>query len=251
MADKATVTTKVVDFSNVKDVSGFNPKRVTSGDYAARVTAVADAPSKKDNVHQWLFTIKLTKHSQYSYRYYCKLQENQLWKLRNLFLAAGLNVPKKRTKIDPSKVVGKIIGVTMEDDEYEGRPQSVVASVFPASELDDADVEPTSDDDDGDDVSDDDGDDAADEVDLSDGDDDEGDEDSDDDAEDEGEDRGDEFDDMDRTQLKKWLVDKDENFKAKKSQSDDDLREMARSYKGDTEDSDDDDELEELDIDEL
>lgn len=133
----ATITTKTVDFSNVKEGGAtFNKKRVPAGDYAAKITKVQDSPAK-DGIHQWLFTIELTnKFTDRKLPYYCKLQDNQLWKLRNLFLAAGVVVPKKKVKVDPSRVVGRLIGITLEDDEYENKLQSVIAHVFPASDLD-------------------------------------------------------------------------------------------------------------------
>lgn len=142
VAKTETVTTKIVDFSNVKEGGAtFMKKRVPSGDYLARVTKVQDSPAK-DGIHQWLYTVVLeNKFSDRKFPYYCKLQENQLWKLRNLFLAAGIPVPKKKFKLDPSRIVGKLIAVTMEDDEYEGKAQSNVASVFPASELSENDTE--------------------------------------------------------------------------------------------------------------
>lgn len=129
-------TAKAVDFSGVKDRGDFNPKQVAEGDYAAKIVKVEDGESKKDpGAFQYVFTIKLDKYSQNSYPYYCKLADNQLWKLRNIAIAAGLNVPKKRMKFDPNKVVGKSIGVTMADDEYEGKMKSVIDAVFPISEL--------------------------------------------------------------------------------------------------------------------
>lgn len=126
---------KAVDFSGVKDRGAFSPKRVAEGDYAAVITKVEDAESKENKDFMYVFTIKLDKFSQNSYPYRCKITENQLWKLRNIAVAAGLNVPKKRMKFDPNKVVGKRVGVTMEDDEYEGKPKSDVAAIFPLSEL--------------------------------------------------------------------------------------------------------------------
>lgn len=124
-----------LDFSGVKDRGAFNPKQVAEGDYAAVITKVEDAEAKGDGGAMYVFTIKLDKFSQASYPYRCKIQENQLWKLRNIAVAAGLNVPKKRMKFDPNKVVGKRVGVTMEDDEYEGKMKSEVSAVFPLSEL--------------------------------------------------------------------------------------------------------------------
>lgn len=120
------------DFTNVKDGGNFNKKHQPSGDYLAKVTKVQDAKAKSDGTSMWLFTIQVKTGT---YPYYCKHEANQLWKIRNLFVAAGINVPKKRVKIDPNKIVGKSIGVTLEDEEYEGKMQSQVAATFPTSEL--------------------------------------------------------------------------------------------------------------------
>lgn len=127
----------VLDFTNTKDGVEFNKKRVPAGDYLAKVTRVVDAPTKDTKEAQWLYTIVLVgQFSDRKFPYYCKLTETQLWKVRNLFLAAGITVPKKKIKVDPNKVVGKTIAVTLEDDEYDGKLQSTIAQIFPATELD-------------------------------------------------------------------------------------------------------------------
>lgn len=135
MAD-AKSSAKVVDFTNVKDSGArFNKKRVPEGEYLARVVKCEDSPTKADKEFQWLFTIQLNDYPTARYPYYCKLVDNQLWKIRNLLVAAGISVPKKRVKLNPSVVVGKTIGVVMEDDEYDGKLQSVIASTIPTSEV--------------------------------------------------------------------------------------------------------------------
>lgn len=258
-----SASSQMVDFSNVKDGGNFSKGRVPSGDYLATITKVEDAKSK-DDVHMYLFTIKLKKFSAYAYPYYCKLSENQLWKLRNLLIAAGMTVPKKRLKLDPNKVVGKSIGVTMEDVEYEGKLQSEVAAVFPSAELVDGNV-----------VDDDDDDDEYDEPETDEVEDDEEEE------EETEEVKGDEYDDMDRLELRKALKKLKPEIVTNKSMSDDDIRDLIRdaianSAPADEDDEDDeeepapvrkaapkkkatkkkaaevtDDELEELDIDDL
>jgi type IV secretory pathway VirB10-like protein len=139
MPKEVKASAKVIDMTNVKEGGArFNKKRVEEGDYLARVTRVEDAAVKKGENKgrfQWLFTISLEKHPNAKYPYYCQLEENQLWKVRNLLIAAGLNVPKKKLKLDPEKVVNKLIAVTMEDDEYEGKIQSTIGAIFPPSEL--------------------------------------------------------------------------------------------------------------------
>lgn len=136
MADRAGAA--VLDFTNTREGgAAFNKKRVPAGDYLAKVTAVKDAPTKDTKEAQWLFTIELLeKYTDRKYPYYCKLVENQLWKVRNLCLAAGFPVPKRKVKLDPNKLVGKTIGITLDDDEYEGKLQSTVTQTFPAAELD-------------------------------------------------------------------------------------------------------------------
>jgi hypothetical protein len=138
----AKASEKVIDFSGVRDSSGISPRHVAEGDYLAVIERCEDAKTKESGEFQYLFVLKLVKFSQNKYPYYCKLQENQLWKLRNLLVAAGMNVPKKRLKLDPSRVVGKQVGVTMEDDTYDGKLKSVISAVFPPSELGEGVYEP-------------------------------------------------------------------------------------------------------------
>ena len=132
------MASKTLDFTNVKEGGGqFNKKRQPAGDYKGRVTKVVDAPSKAGD-DQWTYTIVVGGGT---YPYRCQFAPNVLWKLRNLFVAAGINVPKKRVKVNAELPVGKYIGVTLEDDEYDGKAQSDVAAVFPTSELSDEAVD--------------------------------------------------------------------------------------------------------------
>jgi hypothetical protein len=135
-----------LDFTNVKEGGAFNKKHQMMGDYKAQIVKVQDAKKKSDGSPMWLFTIKAGTGT---YPYYCGFEENVLWKIRNLAVAAGQNVPKKRVALDPNKLVNKYIGVTLEDEEYEGKMQSSVGAVFPTSELEE--TEGSSDDDDDDD----------------------------------------------------------------------------------------------------
>ena len=226
---------KQVDLTNVKDGGGFNRSRVPSGDYLAKIIKVEDAPSKKDNIFQYLFTIQLVNRPSSKLPYYCKLQENQLWKLRSLLIAAGKTVPKSKVKVDPNQVVGKLIGVTVEDDDYEDKEQSSISGVFPASDLADATIDQSSEEEPEEEAED------APLDDL--------DEEPMADVEDEDEaEEADAYADMDRTALKAELKKLDSDFVAKKSQTDDDLRALLREKAG--ADSGEED-LDELDIDDI
>lgn len=153
-------TKRVLDFTNVKDSSGVNPKHRPAGDYRVKISKVTEQPTKKDaNVLQWVFVMTATDMQSASYPYYCGLTAEQMWKIRNLLIAAGIDVPKKKVNVDPNKLVGREIGVTLDDDEYEGKMKSVITAVFPASDLDDEDTpadpgDETADDEPADDVAD-------------------------------------------------------------------------------------------------
>lgn len=133
MATPSKVKKHAIDFTNVKEASGINPKRMDAGDYRAVVVNIEE--TLKDEIPMWNFHIQLSDNRSAVYPYYCKLQENQLWKLRNLLIAAGKSVPKKRVNVDPTSIVKKEIGITLADDEYEGKLKSVIDAVFPAAEL--------------------------------------------------------------------------------------------------------------------
>lgn len=147
----AKATAHALDMTDVKDGSQFNPKRQREGDYKAKITGVEDQlPKRKegepaDKTPMWVFAISVGSGT---YPFYCKLQANQLWKVRNLAIAAGISVPKKKIKLDPNKLIGKSIAVTLEDDEYDGKTKSVISATFPLSELDDDDNEPDDEEDD-------------------------------------------------------------------------------------------------------
>lgn len=209
----ANVSAKTVDFSGVKDGGSFNRNRIPAGDYIATIIKVEDAEAKSDQTFQYLFSIKIDKHPSRVIPYYCKLTENQLWKLRNLLIAAGKTVPKKKMKLDPGSIVGKKIGVTIEDDEYEGREQSQISGVFPASELVDGNLV-----DDDNEEPEDDEDESIDDLDTA----------ADLEDDEDEEDEVDPLAELDRAALKALLVKRDPSFKARKSQTDDDLRDLLR-----------------------
>lgn len=261
----AKASSRQVDFSGVKDGGNFNKKRIPSGDYLAKIVKVEDAESKTDKTFQYLFSIKIVERPSSILPYYCKLQDNQLWKLRNILIAAGKVVPKKKMKVDVNALVGKEIGVTIEDAEYEGKDQSEIAGVFPKSELDDLPVSDSSDDDDDDE--DEDEEEAEEVADDEEEDEDEAEEEAEPEEEDDEEEEaeGDEYDAMDRLALRRTLQGLDRSIKTSTKQSDDDLRDLIRDLKSkaaapakaSTKKSKKkasevtDDELEELDIDNL
>lgn len=132
MANATSVIT--VDFSDVKESSGINPKNQPEGDYAMRIIK-AEVGKTKTGDPMVIILFQDQNMRSAVYPYYCTLATNMLWKIRNAFIAAGLQVPKAKGKLDVSRLVNKEVGVTLEDDEYEGKPKSVISAVFHKDEL--------------------------------------------------------------------------------------------------------------------
>ena len=146
MSNKAT--SRSLDFTNVRESSGINPMRVEAGDYLATVRGVNERESKRTGEPMWEFVISLKDRPSATYAYYCVLNVEQLGEVRNLLIAAGVNGPKKKVKVDPNKVVGRDSAISLEDDEYEGKEKSTIAAVFSATELAPSEPSPEADDDD-------------------------------------------------------------------------------------------------------
>lgn len=129
-------TPQIADFTNVKDTTegSFRPRAIPDGDYVAKVTAVEDHTSKAGN-KGWVFTLVIESVARASYPYYCTLDEKSLWKVRNLFVGAGMTVPAKRVKIDPNKLVGKRVGVATIQEEFNDKIKSSIDAVFPVSDV--------------------------------------------------------------------------------------------------------------------
>lgn len=175
-----------LDFSKVEERSGYNSRQMPEGLYEAKITGIVNKDAQ-DGTAMLVYAISPTqaKYKTRSFPYYCKLQQNQLWKLRDLFVAAGETIPKKATQIDPEKVIGAKIAIEVGDDTGQYDDRSVIVSVYPLSALEDLDEDEDEDEDLEDDES-------EDEEDYEDEDD--SDEDEDEDFEDDDEDLDDEDD---------------------------------------------------------
>ncbi|AXQ52897.1 hypothetical protein SEA_NEFERTHENA_33 [Microbacterium phage Neferthena] len=129
-----------LDFSKVEERSGWNSKEMPEGLHEFKVELV-DLKDANDGTAMWTYGLRPTnpKYKTRLFPYYCKHQANQLFKLRDLFTAAGIAVPKKRTALDPDAPVGKIIAAEVSDatGQYAGR--SEIDGVYDRSIIDDDD----------------------------------------------------------------------------------------------------------------
>jgi hypothetical protein len=142
MAEKASA--RALDFSNVKDRGPVNPIHQKPGDYKGKVMSVTDIEMGETKRPGWLFIIKINSGT---YAYRCGFTEKELWKIRNLFVACGISVPKKRVNVNPKLVVGKFVGCSLDDHEYDDKLSSEIKATFPTSELEGDDGEPVDDED--------------------------------------------------------------------------------------------------------
>ena len=138
-----------LDFSKVEERSGWNTRHIPEGLHSMKIEAVQETEAQ-DGTDMLVYALVPTegKYKTRRFPFYCKLQQNQLWKLRDLFVAAGIPVPKKAQQIDPSKVVGKVIAAEATDEtgQYEGR--SSIQATYSLDILDEDGVGASDDEDD-------------------------------------------------------------------------------------------------------
>jgi hypothetical protein len=125
-----------VDFSDAGDRGPFNPVHQEEGDYLFKIVAVLDSPTKESKEPQWIFAFQDSERASAIYPYRCKLDKQNAWKIRNVFEAVGIKVAQKMLNVDPQKVVGKMIGATLEDNEYNGKVKSQIGDIFSAKDFD-------------------------------------------------------------------------------------------------------------------
>lgn len=230
---KANASSTEVDFGAIEDGGGAKP-HVPEGDYPMRIAGVKFATSQASNpMFVWTFKGKEGKLKGKEFTDYTTLTVKALFKLRDLIEAATGKAPggkvnvRKLLEYCKKNVVGKDVGVTLEDDEYTNDKGKTFVSSKISDYLSMEDLNSEApDEDDEDDVEDDD---------L---------EDEDDEDEDDG------LDELDRAGLKKHIKAEGLEVTVKKSMSDDDIRAAIREVAGDDED-DDEEEIEDVDLDEL
>jgi hypothetical protein len=129
-------TKRVVDLTDVKEGGVFRPRRKPEGDYRAKIVKADDHESKDPSKPMgWVLTIQVEGDARSTYPYYLSPDKKQAWKIGAICRAAGISVKNARINFDPNKLVNKPIGLSLEDDEYEGRPKSTIGEVFPVSEV--------------------------------------------------------------------------------------------------------------------
>jgi hypothetical protein len=129
-----------LDFSKVEERSGWNTKHIAEGLYKMKIESVQETEAQ-DGTDMLVYALVPAdpKLKTRRFPFYCKIQQNQLWKLRDLLVAAGQTVPKRAAQIDPSVIVGKYIAAEVEDDSYQGNIRSSVNGTYGLDILDEQD----------------------------------------------------------------------------------------------------------------
>jgi hypothetical protein len=123
----------VVDFGKIKDRGPFNPTHIDEGDYVATCVHFQDGESKAGNP-MWSFGFKIPGKAG-TFPYHIVIDGTQDWKIKNMIVSCGMALPKARAKVAPERFLKRKFGVTMVDDEYEGRLKSVINDMMPYGDV--------------------------------------------------------------------------------------------------------------------
>lgn len=128
-----------VDFGKEEEGGGAGV-RVKEGDYLGKIISVKKGRSSEKDTPYVQVDVKIldagkAKGKIVSDRLY--ITPKSLFRLRSLLEALGLTVPKKVVNIPGKKLVGKEVGITAVDDEWEGRIRSRIGDFLDPDDLDD------------------------------------------------------------------------------------------------------------------
>lgn len=147
-----------VDFSSVEDGGRI---RVPEADYRVRIVGSKLRDSNSGNsMITWTFEFLDGKYEGKTITSNTVLVPKSLWVLKKLLESAGATIPKKLVKLDTSRYHGRVVGITVQDNEYEERngktrisseirdfidPDAVKDQDLDDDDLDDVDEEPKKD----------------------------------------------------------------------------------------------------------
>jgi hypothetical protein len=132
----------VVTLDFTKDDSDGGRRKFPEGDYRFKVKGIKMGTSEqKGTPYCQLTLVFLDKFEGESIRDRVYITDAALWRIRSVFKAAGTEIPKKKMKIDFKSLIGKTLGATLEDNEYEdnnGKSKKVsrVADYIDPEEID-------------------------------------------------------------------------------------------------------------------
>lgn len=137
-----------LDFSKVEERSGWKTNNMPEGIHEMKIELV-DYKDANDGTAMLTYGLRPTnpKYKTRLFPYYCKQQQNQLFKIRDLYIAAGIDVPKKVVNLDPEAPIGKIIAAEVRDGTGQFSERSEIDGVYSRDILEDDEAEDSEEDD--------------------------------------------------------------------------------------------------------
>lgn len=142
MPDRVPQPAKLtVDFSNVGDrTEGGRSAHVPEGDYLLAAVGYEIRKKKEENSQYISWKLSIVKPEKYknagTIYHITSLKEESLWSLRNFLDDLGIKVPKSTVGVPLKAIVDakRIIGATLEDDEYNNKVKSKIVATFKKAE---------------------------------------------------------------------------------------------------------------------
>lgn len=119
-----------IDFSQVEDSTNVAPGR-----HIARVKEVTQGEGQSYPYLRWNLQIVEGRSKGLHISYFTSLSPRALFKLRELLVALGVNVPKSAVSIDPNKLVGRTLGIEVEIENKAGEEYPEVKKVFSTKKM--------------------------------------------------------------------------------------------------------------------
>lgn len=114
-----------VDFTGVETKS-----LIPDGDYAIKVKEVTTEEGDKGPYLNWVMDITTGEFKGKRLYYITSLSKQSLWNLRAVLEALGVEVPKKKMKLDLKAYSGMEMGVSVEQEKYRGKLKNVVVDIY-------------------------------------------------------------------------------------------------------------------------
>lgn len=122
-----------VDLSGVEDQSYAIP----SGTYKAKCIDVQQDVSKSGNpMFVWEFELVGGQYAGRTFRSWTAITPAAMWKVAETVIALGVGQQGQVVKFKRGDVIGKLCGLILEQDDYNGKTTSKVTKVIPVDEID-------------------------------------------------------------------------------------------------------------------
>jgi|ERR1700742_398004 len=138
MAELKPAKPAKIDGTQMSDGPMWNSKRVPDGEYRLVIKSVGETTTRESGDRMWVYTLALKNRPTYTYPYNCPLSPTGLGFLGALYRALGKELKGKVGTLDPNKILGKEVGASMEEDEYQaekGRSASKIGAIIPLTDV--------------------------------------------------------------------------------------------------------------------